>query len=244
MSHLQTAILHLYARLERPLLLLNYRLVTRQWIRRQPWRWLMGRLFLRLLTQVGAVGQPLTLDEARSLVRQAASAGCVAIGPCGCRSVHGGCTHPVMTDVLIYEGVSVWQAAFPDQYFPATVEDVNSVLSRCRQLGMAQVLYRTGMGEGRGYCICNCCSDGCIPLLNRRLYPPYRFRAGEFVAYVDSGICTSCGACIERCPFDARAAGDDGRVAGCLGCGLCSHHCQAGAVTMQRRQEKPLGREK
>ena len=251
MARIDRILLRLYARLERPLLRLNFAIVRARWTYWPPLRWLIGRLFLDPLSKLGAVGQPITPAEAAALVREAEREGALAIGPCGCRSVHHGCSHPLRTDTVIFAGAPAWQAAFPAEYERTTAADVLATMEACRRLGMIQVLYQTGMsapgGAGkeesqdvRPYVLCNCCADGCVPLLNRRFYPAYRFLPGAHVAVVDAGRCSGCGDCITLCPFDARRPDDAGIVAGCLGCGLCSERCLQGAVDMMSRGDSPL----
>jgi ferredoxin len=89
------------------------------------------------------------------------------------------------------------------------------------------------------YVICNCCTCGCVPyILNRelgqRVYPLLR---GDFVARTDPGRCTGDGACVDACPFDARAL-VDGRaqlVSTCFGCGRCVDACPEQAIEMHGR---------
>jgi len=101
---------------------------------------------------------------------------------------------------------------------------------------MMQVFYRTGMGGGAGYAPCNCCLDGCLPLMNRQAYRNYRFIRGTQVARVDADRCTSCGTCAEVCAFGAREANGSLDVRHCYGCGLCADACPAEAVTMVPRE--------
>jgi MinD superfamily P-loop ATPase len=101
---------------------------------------------------------------------------------------------------------------------------------------MMQVFYRTGMGGGAGYALCNCCLDGCLPLMNRQAYRNYRFIRGTQVAQVDADRCTACGTCAEVCTFGAREADGSLDVRHCYSCGLCADACPAGAVTMVPRE--------
>ncbi|MHA1683648.1 MAG: 4Fe-4S binding protein [Promethearchaeota archaeon] len=55
----------------------------------------------------------------------------------------------------------------------------------------------------------------------------------------DHDDCTSCGACVDACPFDARVldAGDRLRVlpGRCYGCGVCVPRCPGHAISLVRR---------
>jgi MinD superfamily P-loop ATPase len=102
--------------------------------------------------------------------------------------------------------------------------------------GGNQVFYRTGMGGGAGYAMCNCCVDGCLPLMNRRACRNYRFIRGTQVAQVDADCCTACGACAEVCAFGARETDGALDTRHCYGCGLCADTCPVGAVAMVARK--------
>jgi hypothetical protein len=81
-------LLAIYAHLERPLLRFNY------WLVRSPLvRWPVTRQLLWLgvflpISYAGAAGQPMTADEAVELLQAAGEEGVIAVGPCGCRTVH------------------------------------------------------------------------------------------------------------------------------------------------------------
>jgi len=60
------------------------------------------------------------------------------------------------------------------------------------------------------------------------------------VAYVDPVVCSSCGACVDVCPYKAPALIIQGPFAGkaevnpvlCKGCGLCVASCRSGALNL------------
>ena len=83
--------------------------------------------------------------------------------------------------------------------------------------------------------MCNCCKDGCLPLLTRGRYGAerYPFHKGLMRSYVETDRCQGCGNCVKACVFGARSLGRDGkaRVEGCYGCGLCVSCCPSGAAT-------------
>lgn len=61
------------------------------------------------------------------------------------------------------------------------------------------------------------------------------------VAQVDQSMCSSCGACVAICPFDAAHFTESGSQAGkaeinsvlCKGCGLCVASCRSGAISLK-----------
>ena len=65
--------------------------------------------------------------------------------------------------------------------------------------------------------------------------------ASGIVAHVNPMLCSSCGVCLEVCPFGAPSFIEDGHFAGraevnpllCKGCGLCVASCRSGAVNLK-----------
>ena len=64
----------------------------------------------------------------------------------------------------------------------------------------------------------------------------------RFSPVVDDGVCTGCGACVDRCWFDAMTMDATAAMATvdterCLGCGQCAVGCPEGAITMAEARE-------
>ena len=61
------------------------------------------------------------------------------------------------------------------------------------------------------------------------------------VAQVDPLYCSSCGVCVEICPYSAPSFVTEGHFAGraeinpvlCKGCGLCVASCRSGAINLK-----------
>jgi Pyruvate/2-oxoacid:ferredoxin oxidoreductase delta subunit len=86
--------------------------------------------------------------------------------------------------------------------------------------------------------ICNCCTDCCYPhLASARLEVSDVWPVRRHVASIDMDLCTSCGRCGLRCPFEAIVCRPDGRPAydpaRCRGCGLCATGCSADAIGLR-----------
>jgi heterodisulfide reductase subunit A len=68
-----------------------------------------------------------------------------------------------------------------------------------------------------------------------------RVKVGGMVAYVNPALCSSCGVCVEVCPYSAPSFVDKGPFAGkaevnpvlCKGCGLCVASCRSGALNLR-----------
>jgi Na+-translocating ferredoxin:NAD+ oxidoreductase RNF subunit RnfB len=94
--------------------------------------------------------------------------------------------------------------------------------------------------------ICNCdLSSGCMAMRMTMRHDIKVMWRGEFVATLAEETCTGCGACVERCPFDAidapeaKSAPAHLRVADCWGCGVCRSACRPGAITLRERSTVP-----
>lgn len=89
--------------------------------------------------------------------------------------------------------------------------------------------------------ICSCCGCCCGMLSFQKMLPhPVDFWTSNFHAEVESGACTACGMCVERCQVGAVTLdGADNRarinLSRCLGCGLCVTTCRARAVKLVRK---------
>jgi len=70
-------------------------------------------------------------------------------------------------------------------------------------------------------------------------------RASGTVAYVTPATCSSCGACVDICPYGAPSFTREGPFAGkaevnpvlCKGCGLCAASCRSGALRLRGFEE-------
>lgn len=180
----------------------------------------------------GIVGTPVAPGELEEFFSNATRA---AVGPCRCRMAHGACSHAMETDIVVRTGFPIWTGLFPDEYREIEPEEALAICRDSHGAGLAQISYahlELG-GQGSVFVMCNCCGDGCLPLLTYKAYGAgrYPFHRGNLSAVVDSSVCEGCAVCVEACPFGARSLAADGkaRVEGCYGCGLCVSHCPSGA---------------
>ncbi len=75
-----------------------------------------------------------------------------------------------------------------------------------------------------------------------------RVRISGNVAYVDPRDCSSCGTCVDVCPYNAPNFITDGPFAGrseinpmlCKGCGLCVASCRSGAINLRGFEQNQL----
>jgi Pyruvate/2-oxoacid:ferredoxin oxidoreductase delta subunit len=234
--------LYLFARyVEPPLLKWGYLLLRGRYRRLGRNRLVRGVLSWAVAAPFGYAGdtaRPLPTPQTLEMIDNLD--GPIAVGPCRCRSSHGGCDHPLETDLVIRTGFAAWTRAFSDEYRQISKDEAKAIVSKCSQLGMWQMVFvHCPVNQENEYVICNCCPCGCVPhILNRelgqRVYPLLR---GEVLAVTDSARCTGQGACVPACPFGARSilGGKAVMVSACFGCGLCATVCSEGAIAMVKR---------
>lgn len=93
--------------------------------------------------------------------------------------------------------------------------------------------------------VCSCCGCCCGMLgLQKMLPKPVDFWATNYLASVNSDLCTGCGACIKRCQVNAVAIPEAGtaQVNGkrCIGCGLCVPTCPKKAMTLIKKKPETV----
>ena len=119
-----------------------------------------------------------------------------------------------------------------------TKEKALRILDETEEAGL---VHSTGnFRDGHRY-ICNCCTCCCGVLRGVAEFGiPTAIARSDFRTIVDTGICTGCGECVERCQFGALSVpGDVCAVdhARCVGCGLCAIACSNEALHLERRPE-------
>jgi NAD-dependent dihydropyrimidine dehydrogenase PreA subunit len=225
-------LLKLYARHEVLVLSVLYRLLGSRLLR---WRLTDELIYWTLAypaARWGIAGTPMSPGELDGFFSEGAAIG---VGPCRCRLAHVGCPHPLETDIVVRTGFGVWKDVFGDDYRRISKAEALRICGDSHAQGMAQIAFaHLDMGDGGSYFVmCNCCADGCLPLLSRAHYghDRYPMRRGKRRSFVESEKCRGCGTCVEACVFGCRSIGRDGaaEVEGCYGCGLCVSHCPEGA---------------
>lgn len=167
-----------------------------------------------------------------------------AIIPCACRTKHP-CKHPVEACIVFDSSADFMVDRGIGKYL--TVEEAIDLLERMEKEGL---VHTTINSQRRPLFICNCCTCSCLILRGlTEMHNPRAFAKSNFMAQRDEGACILCRACIDICPFDAYFYhwphdSETERIGlieeRCVGCGLCSYHCPAGAITLIKvRNEIP-----
>ncbi len=116
-------------------------------------------------------------------------------------------------------------------------EEAMDVIRRAEEAGLVHACVNTQRIDF----ICNCCACHCAILQGvLRQSKPAEAMLHGFVPVFDSGICTLCGTCIDRCPTDALSLGSgetpDWNADRCIGCGVCASGCQENVITLVARE--------
>ena len=175
--------------------------------------------------------------KAIEILREARS---FAFTACGCRLAFRRCSNPVDTCLLIgrYADLNVRKGLARR----ISLQEAEQVLRRANEHGLIHLtIYTPGQGV---YALCSCCECCCHDLqIMKKFGRPDFIAKSEYIAQTNLDQCSSCGNCVDRCVFEARAM-----VGGklqydpkkCFGCGLCVTTCSTGATNLVDRQ--PIGR--
>ncbi len=183
----------------------------------------------------------LLLDEVEEMLD---AANHIVVQPCDCRRLGQNCGRPVETCIWLDEGaLNALDRGYGRRLGQ---EEAKDLVRRADKSG----LMHTADSEWRSHglhAICNCCACDCYPfraaqeLGSKGIWPRSRY-----VAVHDRQRCDLCGACVQRCHFQAFyhddlvvALGDKAKKdvlyepERCWGCGLCANSCPSGAIVME-----------
>jgi Pyruvate/2-oxoacid:ferredoxin oxidoreductase delta subunit len=191
--------------------------------------------------QVEAAPAILPFEKVSEFIR---SSWRIALIRCACR-VKTPCTHPVET-CLCFDNM----AAYMIERGAGKEVTVEQALTLLDQFEKAGLMHTTTNAQTKPQFICNCCACSCNLLGGLvRLHNPRAFAKSNFVIQRDDAACTTCGKCVEICPFGAnqRHGAHDKEPARiitfaerCVGCGLCAYHCPKKAIRLVKiRDETP-----
>jgi len=123
-----------------------------------------------------------------------------------------------------------------------TKEEALKVLEKSEELGF---VHQTAGDTRNVEAICNCCPDCCTIFRKIKMLPnPAMFKQSNYILNFDSAKCTSCEACIDKCPMGALAMNDASLVdidrGKCIGCGICSRACPSSALALTRKPDDKI----
>lgn len=156
---------------------------------------------------------------------------------CDCRKKMGNCIEP-MDGCLCLDDEAVVEIEKYDGK-QVTVEEAMEAMQRTFDAGLVHMAY-IYKGKDKPDIICSCCRCCC-----HSLSAALRFGYSDHVIFSEkisnqnSELCNDCGACQDRCQFQARTLQDDKLIfesEKCAGCGLCLSECPNEAITMIKRE--------
>jgi Pyruvate/2-oxoacid:ferredoxin oxidoreductase delta subunit len=115
-----------------------------------------------------------------------------------------------------------------------TKEEAFKLLDECEEAGLVHMTHNTT--DGITY-LCNCDKWHCfaIKICLKQDRPSAVFNSG-FEPKFDPDKCTACETCIDRCPADALAMGDEDvpvvDLNVCFGCAVCATGCDENTISM------------
>ncbi len=118
-------------------------------------------------------------------------------------------------------------------------EDAKGILRKAAEAGLVHASLNTQEIDF----LCNCCSCHCMILKTALRQPkPGRAFYSGFQPRVSPDLCTSCEACVERCPSKACTMGDgvpNFDLDRCFGCGVCAIGCPVEAIVLEEKPGLP-----
>jgi ferredoxin len=165
----------------------------------------------------------------------------VAAYECGCRHTRA---HPCQpTQVCMVMGqpfVDFTLEHNPKSSRRLTQPEAVELLRAEHKRGHLHSAWFRDICSNRFYVLCNCCKCCCGGIEAMVKHGGQMMASSGYVSQVDEKRCTSCGVCVEACPFGALSMDEIAVVSWekCLGCGVCTGQCPTGAITLVRDERK------
>jgi ferredoxin len=174
----------------------------------------------------------------RDVEKYSGGEGHIAVGPCVCQTSLDKYSEPTRKDMTIWYGSEIYRRHYKD-YELITADEGAAMLRDFHKKGLVHVIESCMQSTKWMFVLCNCDREICCPvrvynITGRTCLP------GPYVAAQKHGCLgpEKCGACIERCIFNANRIEGDTVVLDtkqCLGCGLCVTTCNGGVRSLDRR---------
>jgi ferredoxin len=176
---------------------------------------------------------------ARDLVLNASPE--VAVYECGCRHARTTPCQPTQVCMVIGEpGVSFIVEHNPYSSRCITQSEALELLRAEYERGHLHSAWFKSCLHDRFYAICNCCKCCCGGIEAMKKYGIPMVTSSGFVARADAALCNACGACAEKCAFDAITVNGSAVIewSKCMGCGVCVGQCPVEALSLVRDEKK------
>jgi Pyruvate/2-oxoacid:ferredoxin oxidoreductase delta subunit len=175
-----------------------------------------------------------TYDQVKTYIEQSDK---IAVGRCYCRHsayLRGEDTHGMPMETCIFLGPN---ADFGINCLGAREVTQAEALKVLKESEEAGLVHQTSNTADRVGYLCNCDRWHCfaIKIVLKQPQPAKVFNSG-FEPRFDPDLCVACETCIDRCPAEALAMGDDDvprvDLNLCFGCAVCASGCPQEAAKM------------
>jgi ferredoxin len=183
--------------------------------------------------------QIIPFPMARDLVLKAPPE--IAVYDCGCRRGRPHPCHPIQVCMVVGQPfVDFILEHHPKTSRRLTQAEAVDLLRAEHERGHLHSAWFRDICLNRLYVLCNCCKCCCGGIEAMLKYGERFMASSGYVSRVDEKLCTSCGVCVEACPFGALSINGGLRISWekCLGCGVCAGQCAPGALTLVRDERK------
>jgi NAD-dependent dihydropyrimidine dehydrogenase PreA subunit len=174
----------------------------------------------------------LPTNQAEQILSEA---DCITLADCTCRRKYQNCDNPLEVCFVLNRSGEQWIEKGLSR--KVSLDQARETLKQANRSGLVHMtLYKP---DHEVFALCSCCACCCHDLQLVLSYGKrYILMHADFIAVDDPDLCLHCGACVDRCQFDARKITDDTLIYQqdlCYGCGLCITTCPAGAIQMALR---------
>lgn len=180
-------------------------------------------------------GQQRVLDfnEVKQILKEAKS---ISVGKCGCRERVKKCDAPL--DVCVGLDRKAEDVIKSGQAKRTSLEEALESLKRSHDAGLVHIAY-TFKDHEKPEFVCSCCSCCCHSMSAMvRFGLSEAVVASRYIAVQKNETCINCGACVNRCQFEARVLENEKLVFNkmrCFGCGVCISTCPTESISLTKR---------
>ncbi|KKK42932.1 MAG: hypothetical protein Lokiarch_31060, partial [Candidatus Lokiarchaeum sp. GC14_75] len=163
----------------------------------------------------------------------------IAVGHCYCRNhakvLGEPCNQTHIQESCFTFGKSARHTAKHGFSRLISKEEALDLFAQIRDDGLVhKVMHLRANPELREDAICNCCTDCCPQSRGFMLEPTANYT--NYLAQINTDLCTGCGTCVEKCHQLIIELNDDDKAErdeeSCIGCGVCAYFCPENAISM------------